>query len=529
MRAMRLRTQLLLGYSFILAIGAALALFLIVQTQTLANQVATLNGTVTGQVLSAAQLSTQLTESQRATDRYLAQPQIENLVEVHLALQKLIALAHDKRTYPDDSAQRLRLFIVAQDITSYQHAFGALSNLILSQASTRQDAFRVATRTSIALQDTFSTYLRRRDPDAGTIFRFAVAQQSLQSAQNRFSELLVEQDATQLDRITTDLSTAKKSLALINTQGSNADRTVMTVILADVDTFGVLARQSADGFPKIQQQHLVMLQIQNEQLAGTVATITQKALQRLTNTRDDLEQRSAQAQQIALAALAATLLLAILMGLGMARAITRPLTAVVGATTQINRGNFTIAIAQAGGTEMRQLALAFNQMGATLEAQREAVDQQQHALADQHSELQHAFAHLRAANAEREMLAATVRAQSVPIIPILAQVILIPIVGNIDAERAQTLLARVLEGAIVHHARQVILDITGVPWIDQSVADTLLATAAALQLLGAQSVLVGVGPEVAQTFVAIDANLTQFTIRANLREAVEQTIRGQRV
>lgn len=114
----------------------------------------------------------------------------------------------------------------------------------------------------------------------------------------------------------------------------------------------------------------------------------------------------------------------------------------------------------------------------------------------------------------------TVRAMSAPILPVLPGVLVAPLVGDVDADRAALLTSNVL-GAVerqrVHH---VIFDITGVPVVDTEVAQVLIDAASAVRLLGAGSLLVGVRPEVAQTLVSLGIDLQSIATYSDLRAAV---------
>jgi rsbT co-antagonist protein RsbR len=112
------------------------------------------------------------------------------------------------------------------------------------------------------------------------------------------------------------------------------------------------------------------------------------------------------------------------------------------------------------------------------------------------------------------------------VLPILEQVLLIPLVGEIDTERAQIMLERLLDGITAGRARIAIIDITGVPLVDESMVDWLMRATSAARLMGARCILVGIGPEVAQALVASGANLANLTTRADLRSAVEYAVRG---
>jgi anti-anti-sigma factor len=119
-----------------------------------------------------------------------------------------------------------------------------------------------------------------------------------------------------------------------------------------------------------------------------------------------------------------------------------------------------------------------------------------------------------------------VRELSAPVIPVLAGVLVVPLVGSIDETRATGLAQHVLAQVEQQHAHTAIIDVTGVPLIDTHVAQTLLRTAAAIRLLGAQTFLVGVRPEVAQTIVSLGANLSAIPTFASLQEAVAELMRS---
>ena len=113
-----------------------------------------------------------------------------------------------------------------------------------------------------------------------------------------------------------------------------------------------------------------------------------------------------------------------------------------------------------------------------------------------------------------------VRDMSSPVLPVLPGVLVAPLVGAIDDERAVAFEQNILSQVEQQRTRHVIFDITGVPLVDTQVAQILLRTASAVRLLGAQALLVGVRPEVAQTLVALGTRLDNIPTYSNLREAV---------
>ena len=104
---------------------------------------------------------------------------------------------------------------------------------------------------------------------------------------------------------------------------------------------------------------------------------------------------------------------------------------------------------------------------------------------------------------------------------------LLPLVGQLDAERGQRLTVALLASMERHCASVVIIDITGVPMIDTAVARHLLQATVAARLLGAESVLVGVSPEVAQTLVQLGVDFGTLTTRSNLQAGVAYAVARQ--
>jgi anti-anti-sigma regulatory factor len=123
---------------------------------------------------------------------------------------------------------------------------------------------------------------------------------------------------------------------------------------------------------------------------------------------------------------------------------------------------------------------------------------------------------------EREcVLAQTVRELGCPVIPLLPGVLLIPLIGVIDSERARQMLESVLQGVSDHQAQTVLLDITGVPMVDTQVANTLIQVARTAGLLGSRVILVGIRPEIAHSIVGLGIGLVSLATQPTLAAAVE--------
>lgn len=109
---------------------------------------------------------------------------------------------------------------------------------------------------------------------------------------------------------------------------------------------------------------------------------------------------------------------------------------------------------------------------------------------------------------------------STPLIPIDDEIVVMPLIGTLDTQRAQQVLETMLQGVERSRARVVILDITGVPIMDTQVAHTLIQAAQAVKLLGAQVVLTGIRPEVAQTLVTLGVDLRSIVTHSSLQRGI---------
>ncbi|HEU4328941.1 MAG TPA: STAS domain-containing protein [Roseiflexaceae bacterium] len=116
--------------------------------------------------------------------------------------------------------------------------------------------------------------------------------------------------------------------------------------------------------------------------------------------------------------------------------------------------------------------------------------------------------------------AAALEELSTPLLAISSDTVVLPLVGAIDSQRAQQLLSTLLEGVAGRRARVVILDITGVPIVDTQVANVFLQASQAVGLLGAQVVITGIRPEVAQTMVSLGIDLQRIITRNTLQDGI---------
>ncbi|HZF51555.1 MAG TPA: PAS domain-containing protein [Polyangiaceae bacterium] len=120
------------------------------------------------------------------------------------------------------------------------------------------------------------------------------------------------------------------------------------------------------------------------------------------------------------------------------------------------------------------------------------------------------------------------RELSTPLIPFADEVVIMPLIGSVDAVRAQQALETLLEGTARHRASVAIVDITGVPNVDADVAHALLGAARAVQLLGATTILTGIRPEVARTLATLNMDLSGIVTQGTLQSGVAYALARRR-
>ncbi|HEY1014655.1 MAG TPA: STAS domain-containing protein [Herpetosiphonaceae bacterium] len=132
---------------------------------------------------------------------------------------------------------------------------------------------------------------------------------------------------------------------------------------------------------------------------------------------------------------------------------------------------------------------------------------------------------LAAQSSARQALQAAISHIAAPVIPVLPGVVVMPLIGGFDAERAALLTGALLAGVEANRAKVAVIDVTGVALIDEAVAGELLRAARACALLGAAPLLVGIGPEAAQTLAGLGSRLDGLRTAADLQAGVATAMR----
>jgi rsbT co-antagonist protein RsbR len=122
---------------------------------------------------------------------------------------------------------------------------------------------------------------------------------------------------------------------------------------------------------------------------------------------------------------------------------------------------------------------------------------------------------------------ATIHELSTPVLQVREQLLILPIIGILDSRRATQLTEQLLDAIRTHRARVVVIDVTGVPAIDETVANHLVQTVKACRLMGAGVIITGLSPDIAQTLVTLGVDLSMMNPVGDLQggiEAAERTL-----
>jgi rsbT co-antagonist protein RsbR len=118
-----------------------------------------------------------------------------------------------------------------------------------------------------------------------------------------------------------------------------------------------------------------------------------------------------------------------------------------------------------------------------------------------------------------------IRLLSTPVLQVRERLLILPMIGLIDPQRARQLTEQLLRGIRANRAKVVVIDVTGVAALDASVANHLVQTVDAARLLGATVIVTGLSPEIAQTLVNIGVDLARMTTVGDLQGGIEEAER----
>jgi len=118
-----------------------------------------------------------------------------------------------------------------------------------------------------------------------------------------------------------------------------------------------------------------------------------------------------------------------------------------------------------------------------------------------------------------------IRELSTPVLPVRPRLLILPMVGVIDADRARQLTEQLLRGIKTHRAKVVVMDITAVPSVDAAVASHLVLTVEACRLMGAEVIVTGLSAEAAQALATLGVDLSKLRAFGDLQGGLEEAER----
>src|SRR5881394_2745216 len=118
-----------------------------------------------------------------------------------------------------------------------------------------------------------------------------------------------------------------------------------------------------------------------------------------------------------------------------------------------------------------------------------------------------------------------IRELSTPVLQVRERLLILPIIGVMDGQRARQLTEQLLRGIRTNRAKVVVMDVTGVPAVDSAVANHLVQTVEASRLMGASVIITGLSPEIAQTLVTLGVELGKVNAVGDLQGGIEEAER----
>jgi len=118
-----------------------------------------------------------------------------------------------------------------------------------------------------------------------------------------------------------------------------------------------------------------------------------------------------------------------------------------------------------------------------------------------------------------------IRELSTPVLQVRERLLILPIIGMIDGQRARQLTEQLLRGIRTNRAKVVVMDVTGVPAVDSAVANHLVQTVEASRLMGASVIITGLSSEISQTLVTLGVDLSKMNAVGDLQGGIEEAER----
>ncbi|HEU5098133.1 MAG TPA: STAS domain-containing protein [Roseiflexaceae bacterium] len=257
-----------------------------------------------------------------------------------------------------------------------------------------------------------------------------------------------------------------------------------------------------------------------QSLTNTAQTRAEMKARRAQRAEATLLETTASSIQLLLVISVLALIVAVAWCLLFPIHLMRPIAALQAATNRLAAGDLGTRVQLRRSDELGLLGRRFDEMAATLQQRTSAIEAQHERANAARLEAESARAEIAEQLAMIEEQRSVIREMSVPVLPLSHSALVLPLVGALDSERLMLVQEQALRSIEERSARYLILDITGVPIVDTAVAQGLIKVVQTARLLGAEVVLVGIRPEVAQAVVGLGIQLSDIVTRSTLQSGI---------
>jgi rsbT co-antagonist protein RsbR len=255
-------------------------------------------------------------------------------------------------------------------------------------------------------------------------------------------------------------------------------------------------------------------------LTDTALSTAQHKALKVQEAEATLLETTTRSSQLVLLISAIALVAALAWSLLFPAHLMRPVDALRTVVDRLAAGDLAARVGLARNDELGALARGFDQMAATIQQRNCDLEAQRAQAEAARAEAEHARQEISAQLSTIEEQRAVIREMSVPIMPLDKATLVMPLVGALDSQRIRLAQEQALHAIERASARHLILDISAVPIVDTQVAQGLLQIVQAARLLGAEVVLVGIRPEVAQAVVGLGIQLDIMVTRSSLQSGI---------
>lgn len=352
---------------------------------------------------------------------------------------------------------------------------------------TATDHFGIEMSRAIAKTRAFGYSFRPADRDAAV-----QALAAAESWMSKLNELATTADAAPSADQTTRRDLLQRQQAMFD-RGDQSIRAALPVLISNSP------RERGDAFERLQQ-----FESEWEALMAEADNVVKHEIASASAALTERNQGNLVLMPVSFAFVG---LAAVLSLLALRRWVIRPIGALSAATTAFGAGKHELSVAVTNDDEIGDLQRAFNQMAANVRENRAAIEQRS--------------AELESSLAAQQQLLDTVKQLSTPLLPVMDGVVILPIVGHIDTQRADHIMHTLLHGVAARRARVAILDLTGIAMLDTHVLALLMQAVRATELLGARVLLAGFSAAMAQVIVEQGVTLGEIHSYRDLASALE--------